>query len=331
MIAGLEWITSGDVLFDDRRMNDVPPEDRDIAMVFEDYSLYPRMNVAQNIAFPMRVRGLPAKEREKRLAETLELLELGNVAIARALVRDPEVLLFDEPLSHLDAELKIRLRNEIGSLQQQKAVTSVLVTHDQAEAMALANRIAVMHFGTLHQFGSPEELYRWPNDMFVAGFIGEPPMNFVWDIGLRESDGRVTVDGGGLTCELLPDKSRSLLTSGLDLSDRFVLGIRPEDVLLCTPESDRASGQGDVFFSEWRGEYQVVLLTRPASQEPWLTLLTDEALVVNVGDRVGVHIEPDGVHLFAENERNVFAGDRTGGSDEVPLLAEAKQATRTIA
>ena len=347
MIAGLEVITSGDVLFEDRRINDVPTEDRDIAMVFEDYSLYPRMNVAQNIAFPMRVRGLPAKERENRLAETLELLELGNVAsanvrelsggqqqrvsIARALVRDPEVLLFDEPLSHLDAELKIRLRNEIGSLQQQKAVTSVLVTHDQAEAMALANRIAVMHFGTLHQFGSPEEVYRWPNDIFVAGFIGEPPMNFVSNIGLSESDGRVTVDGGGLTCELLPDKSRSLLTSGLDLSVRFVLGIRPEDVLLCAPESDRASGQGDVFFSEWRGEYQVVLLTRPASQDPWLTVLTDEALVVNVGDRVGVRIEPAGVHLFDENERNVFADDRTGASDEVPFLAEANQVTRTIA
>lgn len=348
MIAGLEEITSGDLLFDDRRMNDIPPENRDIAMVFEDYSLYPRMNVAQNIAFPMRVRGVPAKERERRVAEMLALLELDKVAtarvrelsggqqqrvsIARALVRDPAILLFDEPLSHLDAELKIRLRHEIGSLQQQNAVTSVLVTHDQAEAMALADRVAVMHLGTLHQFGTPEEVYRWPSDMFVAGFIGEPPMNFLPDCGFEISDGRVTVQADGLDVPLLPDQSRSLMGSGLDLSRRFTLGIRPEDLFLSSPESDRVCGRAEVFFVEWRGEYEVVLLTKPGSEEPWLTLLTEESLSVNVGDSVGLQVDPARVHLFDEQERNLFVREpERAGADEGPSIDEEQQATRTSA
>ena len=348
MIAGLEEITSGDLLFDDRRMNDIPPETRDIAMVFEDYSLYPRMNVAQNIAFPMRVRGVPAKERERRVAEMLALLELDRVAtarvrelsggqqqrvsIARALVRDPAILLFDEPLSHLDAELKIRLRHEIGSLQQQNAVTSVLVTHDQAEAMALADRVAVMHLGTLHQFGTPEEVYRWPSDMFVAGFIGEPPMNFLPDCGFEVSDGRVTVQADGLDVPLLPDQSRSLMGSGLDLSRRFTLGIRPEDLFLSSPESDRVCGRAEVFFAEWRGEYEVVLLTKPGSEEPWLTLLTEESLSVDVGDSVGLQVDPARVHLFDEQERNLFVREpERAGADEGPSIDEEQQATRTSA
>jgi len=348
MIAGLEEITSGDLLFDDRRMNDIPPESRDIAMVFEDYSLYPRMNVAQNIAFPMRVRGVPVRERERRVAEMLALLELEKVAtarvrelsggqqqrvsIARALVRDPAILLFDEPLSHLDAELKIRLRHEIGSLQQQNAVTSVLVTHDQAEAMALADRVAVMHLGTLHQFGTPEEVYRWPSDMFVAGFIGEPPMNFLPDCGFEVSDGRVTVQADGLDVPLLPDQGRSLMGSGVDLSRRFTLGIRPEDLFLSSPGSDRVCGRAEVFFAEWRGEYQVVLLTQPGSEEPWLTLLTEESLAVNIGDSVGLQVDPARVHLFDEQERNLFVGEpERAGTGEGSSIDEEQQATRTSA
>ena len=347
MIAGLEEITSGDLLFDDRRMNDLPPESRDIAMVFEDYSLYPRMNVAQNIAFPMRVRGVPAKERERRVAEMLALLELEKVAtarvrelsggqqqrvsIARALVRDPAILLFDEPLSHLDAELKIRLRHEIGSLQQQNAVTSVLVTHDQAEAMALADRVAVMHLGTLHQFGTPEEVYRWPSDMFVAGFIGEPPMNFLPDCGFEVASGRVTVQADGLDVPLLPEQIRYLTGSGLDLSRRFTLGIRPEDLFLSGPGSDRVGGGAEVFFVEWRGEYEVVLLTKPGSEDPWLTLLTEESLAVNVGDSVGIQVDPARVHLFDEQERNLFVAGPDHAAGEVPFMDAEQQATRTSA
>jgi ABC-type sugar transport system ATPase subunit len=347
MIAGLEEITSGDLLFDDRRMNDIPPESRDIAMVFEDYSLYPRMNVAQNIAFPMRVRGVPAKERERRVAEMLALLELEKVAtarvrelsggqqqrvsIARALVRDPAILLFDEPLSHLDAELKIRLRQEIGSLQQQNAVTSVLVTHDQAEAMALADRVAVMHLGTLHQFGTPEEVYRWPSDMFVAGFIGEPPMNFLPDCGFEVANGRVTVRADGLDVPLLPEQIRYLTGSGLDLSRRFTLGIRPEDLFLSAPAPDRVGGRGEVFFVEWRGEYEVVLLTKPGSEDPWLTLLTEESLAVNVGDSVGIQVDPARLHLFDEQERNLFVHGRDHATGEVPSMDAEQQATRTSA
>lgn len=348
MIAGLEEITSGDLMFGDRRMNDIPPEHRDIAMVFEDYSLYPRMNVEQNIAFPMKVRGVSVKERGRRIAEMLELLELENVAtarvrelsggqqqrvsIARALVREPAVLLFDEPLSHLDAELKIRLRNEIGSLQQQKAVTSVLVTHDQAEAMALADSVAVMHLGTLHQFGTPEEVYRWPTDIFVAGFIGEPPMNLLFDSELEVSGGQVTVHADGLTLDLLPDQSHALLLSGIDLSRQFVLGVRPEDMSLSAPGSPQACAHAEVFFSEWRGEYQVVLLTRSGSREHWLTLLAEESLNVRVGESVGLEVDPARVHLFDEQEQNVFARlGRKPEAGETPRASEDEQAARTSA
>jgi ABC-type sugar transport system ATPase subunit len=217
MIAGLEDITSGELVFDGKVMNDVPTEQRDVAMVFEDYSLYPRMDVSQNILFPLKIRGLPPPERQRRLEEMLETLELGDVArthvrelsggqqqrvaIARALVREPSILLFDEPLSHLDAELKVRLRNQIRWLQQRKGVTSVLVTHDQAEALALADAVAVMNIGELRQFGIPEDVYRHPQDMFVAGFIGEPPMNFI-TCHLEVLGPKVTVRGDGVLTSL---------------------------------------------------------------------------------------------------------------------------------
>jgi ABC-type sugar transport system ATPase subunit len=323
MIAGLEEISDGDLFFDDRRMNDVSPEDRDVAMVFEDYSLYPRMNVEQNIVFPLKVRGVPAAERRRRLDEMLELLELKDVAaasvrelsggqqqrvaIARALVREPAVLLFDEPLSHLDAELKVRLRNQIRWLQQKKGVTSILVTHDQAEALALADRVAVMHLGELHQYGTPREIYLGPSDTFVAGFIGEPPMNFL-PCRLELGDGVITVRCEGLSVTLSTARSRALLQSGVDIQRDFLLGVRPEDLRVARGD-DSVCGHGEVFFSEWRGEYQVVLLSQPGGSVHWLTLLAsaDEPFVV--GQRVPLTADPDLVHLFdAETERNVLLG-----------------------
>jgi ABC-type sugar transport system ATPase subunit len=323
MIAGLETITSGELYFDDTLMNELPPEKRDVAMVFEDYSLYPRMNVSQNITFPLRVRGMPKTERVKHLEEMLELLELRDVAranvrelsggqqqriaIARSLVREPAVLLFDEPLSHLDAELKVRLRNQIRFLQQRKNVTSVLVTHDQAEALALADLVAVMHEGELHQYGAPAQIYQRPNDMFVAGFVGEPPINFI-TCHLSAVGGMLTARGTGLTVGFSQTASRALLDTEIDLSRPYVLGIRPEDLAISLREEEPIWGTGEVFFSEWRGEYQVILVSRPGGTEHWLTLLAAPDLPIAGGHAVRLTGNPDLVHVFdAETEENLLA------------------------
>jgi ABC-type sugar transport system ATPase subunit len=338
MIAGLETITSGELYFDDTLMNELSPEERDVAMVFEDYSLYPRMNVSQNITFPLRVRGVPKADRAKHLDEMLDLLELREVAranvrelsggqqqriaIARSLVREPAVLLFDEPLSHLDAELKVRLRNQIRFLQQRKNVTSVLVTHDQAEALALADLVAVMHEGELHQYEAPAQIYQRPNDMFVAGFVGEPPINFI-PCRLSVVAGTITAHGTGLTIDLSEGGSRALLDAEIDLSRPYVLGIRPEDLAISLREEEPIWGAGEVFFSEWRGEYQVILVSQPGGTEHWLTLLAAPDLSIVGGQAVRLTGNPDLVHVFdAETEQNLLAGGANGPPRSVTLESE---------
>ncbi len=343
MVAGLEQISAGELFFDDRPMNHVAPEHREVAMVFEDYSLYPRMNVAQNILFPLKIRGMVTAERRRRLQEMLELLELQDVttanvrelsggqqqrvAIARALVREPAVLLFDEPLSHLDAELKVRLRNQIRWLQQRNSVTSVLVTHDQAEALALADKVAVMHLGELHQYGTPYEVYRRPNDMFVAGFIGEPPMNFL-PCRLAMSDGLITAGAERFTVTLPEVRSRALIDAGVDLTRKFVLGIRPED-LRVVRDGWPVCGRGKVFFSEWRGEYQVVLISELGVTAHWLTLLGPAGISFSLGEAVALTTDPELVQIFdADTEKNVLLelGEERPQGESVP--EEAVQAKR---
>jgi ABC-type sugar transport system ATPase subunit len=343
MVAGLEDVSSGHLYFDDRLMNHVAPENRDVAMVFEDYSLYPRMNVAQNIVFPLRIRGMGAAERRRRVEEMLELLELRDVAtasvrelsggqqqrvaIARALVREPAVLLFDEPLSHLDHELKVRLRNQIRWLQQRKSVTSVLVTHDQAEALALADMVAVMHLGELRQYGTPFEVYRRPHDMFVAGFIGEPPMNFL-PCRLEVSDGVVRAEAEGYSVALRGGPSAALLDSGLDPARSFVLGVRPEDLHIASGEGE-ACGRGEVFFSEWRGEYQVLLISKPGVTAHWLTLLAPPDASFPIGEAVPLTTDPDAVHIFdAETQRNVAVELGDGRREAETAPSEAVEASK---
>jgi len=319
MIAGLESITSGDLLFDSERVNDLEPERRNVAMVFEDYALYPRMNVFDNVAFPLKVRAVPRAEIRSQVTQMLEKLELTPVArsrvtelsggqqqrisIARALVRQPAVLLLDEPLSHLDADLKARLRAEIRWLQQERGVTGVIVTHDQAEAMAMADEIAVMHEGELHQCASPHEIYDHPADMFVAGFIGEPPMNFVTGrLVTADGDLRFVSDGLDLT---LPPEMRAGLQDAVDGEAReVVMGLRPEHGELA------ASGHGDlaaeVFFSEWFGTHQVVMLSRPGRRDHWLTVIAEFDRKLLAGDSVTVVIDARRLSFFdPATERNL--------------------------
>ena len=195
MIAGLENISGGEILIGDRVVNNVPPKERDIAMVFQNYALYPHMTVAENMAFSMKLRGAPKSEMDQRVDRAAQILGLGQlldryprqlsggqrqrVAMGRAIVRDPQVFLFDEPLSNLDAKLRVQMRTEIKELHQRLKTTTVYVTHDQIEAMTMADKIVVMHDGIVEQIGAPLDLYDRPDNLFVAGFIGSPSMNFI--------------------------------------------------------------------------------------------------------------------------------------------------------
>lgn len=213
MIAGLEDITSGDLLIDGSRVNDKAPKDRDIAMVFQSYALYPHMTVRENIAFPLTIAGVPKAEIAKKVEDTAKILDLGEfldrrpsqlsggqrqrVAMGRAIVRSPKAFLMDEPLSNLDAKLRVQMRGEIARLQQRLGTTTIYVTHDQTEAMTLGDRVVVMRGGVAQQIGTPTELYERPANLFVAGFIGSPAMNFfpatLTDIGVKLPFGEVTL------------------------------------------------------------------------------------------------------------------------------------------
>jgi len=195
MIAGLENITSGEIFIGDKKVNDVPPKDRDIAFVFQSYALYPHMTVKENIAFGLKMRKVPKDEIEKKVQEAAEILDLGEyldrkpkqlsggqrqrVALGRAIVRNPKVFLMDEPLSNLDAKLRVQMRSEIKKLHEKLQTTFIYVTHDQTEALTMGDRIVVLNNGDIQQAGTPEEIYNNPANTFVAGFIGSPQMNFI--------------------------------------------------------------------------------------------------------------------------------------------------------
>lgn len=240
MVAGLEEITGGDLTIDGRVMNNVAPKDRDVAMVFQNYALYPHLTVAKNIAFGLQIRKVPKDEIEKSVKEVAEILGLTEylerrpadlsggqrqrVAMGRAIVRRPKVFLFDEPLSNLDAKLRTQMRAEIKRLHQRLGATSIYVTHDQVEAMTLADRIVVMHDGRIEQIGTPMDLFNNPVNTFVAGFIGSPPMNqFEATVESSDSGPCVTVNGAKLALPGLEELSEGR---------KVVVGVRPEHVSL---------------------------------------------------------------------------------------------------
>ncbi|MCC7645561.1 MULTISPECIES: ABC transporter ATP-binding protein [unclassified Janthinobacterium] len=255
MVAGLESVTSGEILIDGKVVNDLPPKDRDIAMVFQSYALYPSMTVRENIAFGLNVKKVPKAEQEEivaRVAETLQITHLldrrpaqlsggqrQRVAMGRAISRKPSLFLFDEPLSNLDAKLRVEMRAEIKLLHQRLKATIVYVTHDQIEAMTMGDLIAVMKDGVVQQLGTPQEIYDNPANLFVAGFIGSPSMNFITVKPVIEgSEVFVAIENAGKSLRLaLPfaaDKLRSY--AGRDV----ILGVRPEQI------TDMSSAHGDV-------------------------------------------------------------------------------------
>jgi multiple sugar transport system ATP-binding protein len=233
MIAGLEDITSGEIEIGDRVVNELPPKERDIAMVFQNYALYPHMTVAQNMAFSLKLKGVPKAEIAEKVNRAADILGLQSlltrqprqlsggqrqrVAMGRAIVRDPQVFLFDEPLSNLDAKLRVQMRSEIKELHQRLKTTTIYVTHDQIEAMTMADKIVVMRDGIIEQMGSPLDLYDRPVNVFVAGFIGSPSMNFIE--GNTTPDGFKTTDGTMLPLTKLQGEAT-------------VYGVRPEHLKL---------------------------------------------------------------------------------------------------
>ncbi len=241
IIAGLEDPDEGEVLIDDVVVNDIPPHKRDIAMVFQNYALYPHMTVYKNLAYPLENMGLSKQEIDRRVREVAKMLyidhlldrkpgqlsggEQQRVALGRALVRRPKVFLMDEPLSNLDAKLRVYMRAELKRLQKELGITTIYVTHDQAEAMTMADKIAVMNKGKIMQIGNPKELYLKPANTFVAGFIGSPPMNF-FDASLIVKNNQFILDAGDFILSI-PREMGELITSNTSISE-VIIGIRPE-------------------------------------------------------------------------------------------------------
>lgn len=267
MLAGLEDATSGDIFIGSERVNDVPTRYRDIAMVFQNYALYPHMTIAQNIAYPLRVRKIARDEINQRVSRVADMLEIGGllgrrprelsggerqrVALARAIIREPRVYLMDEPLSNLDAKLRVQMRGELKRLQHDLGTTTIYVTHDQAEAMTLASRVAIMRSGKLQQFDTPMNIYNRPANRFVAEFVGSPSMNFIegkFDAAAR----RFTSDALSLTLE---DSQLARLNG----REPVTFGIRPEHIEVSTTERDGWL-QASVYVTELMGNETFVFL-----------------------------------------------------------------------
>ena len=251
MVAGLEEITGGDLYIGGKKVNTTPPKDRDIAMVFQNYALYPHMTIYDNIAYGLRLRKFPKRVIDQKVREAAEILDISEllkrkpkalsggqqqrVAIGRAIVREPQVFLMDEPLSNLDAKLRNQMRSEIIKLRQKLNTTFIYVTHDQTEAMTLGDRIVIMKDGFVQQVGTPQEVFHHPSNIFVAGFIGMPQMNF-FDARLTRTGDRYAVELGGAQIELSPEKAARLLAREVQ-SQEVTLGVRPEHIALTESEN----------------------------------------------------------------------------------------------
>ncbi|HYH07168.1 MAG TPA: sn-glycerol-3-phosphate ABC transporter ATP-binding protein UgpC [Thermoanaerobaculia bacterium] len=301
MIAGLEEISGGKVLIGDRVVNDLQPKDRDVAMVFQSYALYPHMTVRENIEFGLRIRKTPKAEIDSKVAKASETLGIAQlldrkpkqlsggqrqrVAVARAIVRDPSVFLFDEPLSNLDAKLRVQMRAEITKLQQRLQTTAVYVTHDQIEAMTMGHRIAVMNLGRIQQVGSPLEVYDTPANVFVAQFIGTPPMNFF--------SATVTANRLDAAKFSIPLPQGRRVTNG----QKVLVGVRPENIVASREEARgaTASVHAEVDIVEPIG-HQAIVHSRIG--DDLLVAAFDAHNMPRVGDTIELTIELDKVHLF---------------------------------
>jgi multiple sugar transport system ATP-binding protein len=317
MIAGLEEVTSGTISIGERVVNALPPKDRDIAMVFQNYALYPHMTVRENLAFGLQMRGRPRGEIEAAVAEAAELLEIAQlldrkprqlsggqrqrVALGRAIVRKPAVFLFDEPLSNLDAKLRAQTRAELKRLHLRLQTTTVYVTHDQVEAMTMGQRLAVMKEGKVQQVGTPLEIYRRPDNLFVAQFVGSPPMNL---LAAKVGASGATLDTARFALPVPPSLRPAVSRRE---GARVVVGIRPEDL---SADSRPAGGSGGTLSTQ-------VEVVEPLGDEVVVHARAGEDLLIaklppdripNAGDRLELAVDLDRLHLFdAETEKRLAA------------------------
>jgi multiple sugar transport system ATP-binding protein len=307
MIAGLETVTSGEIYIGGKPVSHLEPKDRDIAMVFQDYALYPHMNVAKNMSFALRLARQSKTEIDKRVKKVAEMLGIEpllarkpaqlsggqrqRVAMGRALVRDSGTFLFDEPLSNLDAKLRAQMRAELALMRQRLEKNMVYVTHDQVEAMTLGDRIVVMHQGIIQQQGTAEELYKKPINKFVAGFLGSPPMNF-FDGILSESEGQLAVSGDGFTLPL-PDDVKARIQARSE--NAVTVGIRPSAFLLSYAGDRQVQLELPIILSEYIGS-QSVIVSRLGGQQILIEVGSDTPLTAN--EDLSFAIDPESIYLF---------------------------------
>jgi len=308
MIAGLEAISSGDISIDGNVVNDLAPMDRDIAMVFQNYALYPHMSVYDNMAFGLKMRKFEKPEIEKRVKDAADILGIGDllkrkprqlsggqrqrVALGRAIVRHPRVFLFDEPLSNLDAKLRVQMRVELKKLHLRLGTTAVYVTHDQVEAMTLGDRVVVMKDGVVQQVGEPLELYNTPANKFVAGFIGSPSMNFA-NVKVTEANGSLLAENAGLRIKLPAETAQRLRGhAGRDVT----LGIRPEDITMATAaDGDDLSFDATIEVVEQLGSE--ILLDMKVG-DGVMVASVEPSMRVKVRDKLRLAMRPSRLHLF---------------------------------
>lgn len=307
LVAGLEDITSGDLILDHERVNDLPPPERKIAMVFQSYALYPHMTVRENMAFGLKLAKEDKQTVKDKVAEAAEILQITHlldhtpkqlsggqrqrVAIGRAIVRSPKVFLFDEPLSNLDASLRVQMRIEIAKLHNKLDATMIYVTHDQVEAMTLADKIVVLRDGLVEQVGSPLELYHYPDNLFVAGFIGSPQMNFIETTVTDVKKGGISVGlpgGHEVLAQVLPGIAK--------VGDTVTLGIRPEHL---TVGKGKNTMPGTVSLVEAMGGESYVYITLPDGKT--ITMRTSGESPVAEGGEIILSVPSELCHLFNEN------------------------------
>ena len=323
MVAGLEEISEGELRIDGKLVNDVEPKDRDIAMVFQSYALYPHMTVKENMEFPLKLKKVPKDEIDKRVSDAAEILGITQyldrkpkalsggqrqrVAIGRAIVREPKVLLMDEPLSNLDAKLRNEMRAEIIKLRQRINTTFVYVTHDQTEAMTLADRIVIMKDGYIQQIGTPQDVFDHPINIFVAGFIGTPQMNFFDAKLVKDGEGAYHADVFGTYIGLTEEDQKAL--TGTEAKD-VILGIRPEHIRF-TSESGDGILAGTVEVSEMMGsEYYLHVNSNGKDivlRVPTADLPKELRGGITYGTKMNFTFRPEAVHLFdKETEKNLI-------------------------
>jgi multiple sugar transport system ATP-binding protein len=300
MIAGLEDPSDGQIIIGGEVVNDIDARDRDVAMVFQGYALYPNMSVYENIRFPLRMRGIPGAEHDARIRQAAEMVELGSfldrkpgalsggqrqrAALARAVVRQPQVFLMDEPLSNLDAKLRQSMRVQIKHMQRQLKVTTVYVTHDQIEAMTLADRIVIMNRGAIQQVGTPDQIYSDPANSFVAGFIGSPPMNLIEG---SARDGRFLAPGVSVPC---PGT----------VTGKVTLGVRPED---CRVGGEHVQGQ--VYGVEPTGDVTYLTVLAGAKK---IEVKAARDYRAEIDTAVGITFDPARLYFFGEDGQRIREG-----------------------